>query len=242
MESGIVEFKTRIATFKCYKNDDAFFNALIRGYSYEEDIIVHFLVKYFINANVILDIGGHIGSHSILYSILNKNATIHVFEPQQKIYDLLTDNININNCSNIKHYNCAVGHSNINCNMSAMVLDGYNHKVEYGTDNKLNLGGLQLGLDGESVNMITIDSLNLEDCNFIKIDVEGAENLVINGALNTIKKYHPTIFFECTDKLLNNETISILNGNNIKSSVEQLEELNYKILNVDKHNKIAIYN
>ena len=33
-------------------------------------------------------------------------------------------------------------------------------------------------------------------CSFIKIDVEGAEYLVLSGARATLKRYHPTIWFE----------------------------------------------
>lgn len=43
---------------------------------------------------------------------------------------------------------------------------------------------------GEKVAMISIDSLNLESCDFIKIDAEGYEPLVIAGAglLSALKR------------------------------------------------------
>ena len=46
------------------------------------------------------------------------------------------------------------------------------------------------------VELITIDSLNLDKLDFIKIDVEGYEPLVIEGGINTIKKYKPIITLE----------------------------------------------
>ena len=42
----------------------------------------------------------------------------------------------------------------------------------------------------------TIDSFNFVDVDFIKIDVEHFEMNVCLGAVNTIKKYMPTIYFE----------------------------------------------
>jgi FkbM family methyltransferase len=46
------------------------------------------------------------------------------------------------------------------------------------------------------INVITIDSLHLEKLDFIKLDVEGYEINVIEGAINTIKKHRPIITLE----------------------------------------------
>jgi hypothetical protein len=46
------------------------------------------------------------------------------------------------------------------------------------------------------VKQITIDSLNLDHCDLMKIDVETYECNVIEGAINTIEKYKPEIFLE----------------------------------------------
>jgi FkbM family methyltransferase len=191
-------------------------------------------------SKVIVDIGGHIGSHSILYSKLNQDCIIHTFEPQKRIYDLLVENVKLNSCKNIITYNNAVGNMNQICNLSKKIYDGYNCDVEYGSNRMINLGGMQLGLDGENVNMLTVDTLNLICCDFMKIDVEGAEHLVIYGARDTIKKYRPVVFFECTSKRLDESTITKLDGSLITSTIEQLCELQYKIYDVDDCNKIAI--
>ena len=61
----------------------------------------------------------------------------------------------------------------------------------------MNYGGVGLGENGQNIQMITIDSLQLTKCDFIKIDVEGYEEHVINGGINTIKKYKPIIVLEC---------------------------------------------
>lgn len=238
---SISTFNTEYAIMQSYSNDDAFCNEMKKGKMFEQDLIIHNLLQYITKSSVILDIGGHIGSHSILYSKFNSNCQIYTFEPQKKIYELLNENIIKNNCKNIKTFNNAVGHMKGPFKLSSMIGDGYNHSVEYGTDTILNLGGMQLGTDGEEVEMITIDSLELPSCDYIKIDVEGAENLVIYGGRNTIQKYHPTIFFECTTKLLNEDTINMMQVSHIPSSIKILEDINYTITNVDINNKIAIY-
>jgi hypothetical protein len=48
----------------------------------------------------------------------------------------------------------------------------------------------------------TLDSFNIQNVSFIKIDVEGFERSVLSGAINTIIKYTPTILIEiwCTSE------------------------------------------
>jgi FkbM family methyltransferase len=46
------------------------------------------------------------------------------------------------------------------------------------------------------VNVTTIDSYRFEGVDFIKIDTEGNELNVLKGAIETIKKYKPIIYYE----------------------------------------------
>ena len=52
----------------------------------------------------------------------------------------------------------------------------------------MNWGGLALGScsEGEEVEVITIDSLKLSACDFIKVDVEGMELPVLQGAAENL--------------------------------------------------------
>src|SRR5262249_3119986 len=60
-----------------------------------------------------------------------------------------------------------------------------------------NFSGLALGGDrGEEVPVITIDSLNLPRCDFLKIDVEGMELAVLRGARQTIEKCRPILYLD----------------------------------------------
>lgn len=53
--------------------------------------------------------------------------------------------------------------------------------------------------DGDEVDAITIDQLNLNSCDVMKIDVEGFEFEVLEGANTTIDKFNPVIFYEAQD-------------------------------------------
>ena len=74
-------------------------------------------------------------------------------------------------------------------------------------------------VDGDDVDVITIDSLNLNP-DFIKLDVEGMELKVIIGGLNTINKYHPALMVEMNG-------LSERYGNSDQDLVEFLNNIGY---------------
>lgn len=237
-------YRTKFGNVTCYQNDIVFSSHLRKGVMYEEELIMNKIIPILKQKNkklVILDIGGHIGTHTIIYSQL-LDCEIHTFEPQKKIFNILNKNIIDNSLSNCKIYNCAVGHKTTTTTMSSMLYDGYDCKIEYDTNKILNYGGIGLGQNGEMVQMIHIDQLDLKACDYIKIDVEGAEILALIGAKNTIEKYKPIIWYEHTDKIVSQEMIDSLHIDfEIPSVNDFLLSLGYKIYHLDQQNLIAIY-
>ena len=69
----------------------------------------------------------------------------------------------------------------------------------YVDDKRLSNSGLQNLVDGQKIQVpvVTIDSFNYKDVGFIKVDTEGTELDVLQGAINTIDKYLPTCMIEC---------------------------------------------
>jgi len=244
MTSLVESFPTKYGNISCYLNDIVFSSFLRKGQIYEEDLITKYIIPI-LNSDdstkLILDIGGHIGTHSILYSKM-VNCNILTFEPQHKIYNILKHNIDSNNIKNCKIFNNAVGHANMKTNLSNMLYDGYNLEIQYDTTTIFNYGGIGLGKNGEDVNMITIDSLNLEMCDYMKIDVEGAEILVLIGAQNTIQKYKPLIWFEKTDKCVSPEMKESMGIDfELPDTFEFLTNLGYRFHNLNNDNIIAYH-
>jgi len=66
--------------------------------------------------------------------------------------------------------------------------------------------------------------LKIKKVNLIKIDVEGAESLVLKGALKTLKNSHPKIIFEAWDK------------EHLDKVKKILKPFNYKIKKMDNFN------
>ncbi len=72
------------------------------------------------------------------------------------------------------------------------------------------------------VNVNTLDSYNFENVSILKIDVQGYEPRVLDGAKETINKNKPTIFIEVEEPQLN------VYGMESKDIFERLDALGYE--------------
>jgi hypothetical protein len=69
-------------------------------------------------------------------------------------------------------------------------------------DRPHDTGGVHICGDGY-LPLLSIDSLNLPECDLIQLDVEGYELNALLGAVETIKKYKPALCIEFCEKWLN---------------------------------------
>ena len=118
-------FTTSYGLITLYKNETYIINDFKRG-SYW-DINSLNMLKSYINPNRnILEIGGHCGTSSIVYSsFLNDENKVYVYEPQLNMYNLLVKNINQNNLQNkIIPFNSGVFCYNGEGRMNDIDLDG----------------------------------------------------------------------------------------------------------------------
>lgn len=142
------------------------------------------LIKQFINEDsVVLDVGANIGTHSVP---LSKYAgTVHAFEACFENYAMLCRN-SPRSCN----YHCAV--SNYSGQAKVKNLD----LTTEGNYGKVTTSRFENG----NVSAISIDSLELPRVNFIKVDVEGNEPNVLQGAYTTVRRDKPHILIEAQDE------------------------------------------
>ena len=144
---------------------------------------------------VIYDVGANLGVFSTLFSKLaGNNGSVYCIEPNPLCLYFLRLNLWTNNCKNVTIL--PVGLSDLNMDV----------------DFTINYGNSNLGLTNQAifyqskighnikVQCVSLDSLiseyDLLPSNFIKIDIEGAEEFAIIGMINTIEKYHPYLLLE----------------------------------------------
>ena len=194
-------FTTTYGLITLYKNEVYIGNEFKSGHYWDIDTLLK-LREYIDPNRNILEIGGHCGTSTIVYSsFLHNEKKVYVYEPQRNMYNLLVHNIIQNNLQDkIKPYNLGVFCFEGNGKMNGIDLDGGGGVVakRYDEENNLacNFGGIGLGNDGEDIGLTTIDNMELDDIGYIHCDAQGAENFIFSKGLETITKYRPVIFYE----------------------------------------------
>jgi len=137
----------------------------------------------------VVEVGANIGTHTVeLSRLVGPTGSVHAFEPQRLVFQCLCANLALNQCSNVFGYQAGVGDHRGEI---------YVPRLSYESSN--NFGGLSLSTaqtDGERVALQRIDDLELPGCDFLKIDVEGMECQVLDGARETIGKHRPIMYLE----------------------------------------------
>ena len=194
-------FVTNYGTITLYQNEVYIGNSFKNGYYWDIETL-QLLKKYIPSDRDILEIGGHCGTSSIIYaSYLNEGKKLYVYEPQKKMYDLLVKNIHQNHLQNkILPFHSGVFCYEGNGTMNDTDLDGGGGNVEkrYNEENNLqcNFGGISLGNKGESIQLTTIDSMNLQNIGYIHCDAQGAESFIFSKGLETLRRCRPVILYE----------------------------------------------
>jgi len=180
---------------------------------------------------IMLDIGAHSGTYTIALSNYNKH--IYSFEPQKMTYYALCGSVALSNLRNITCYNYGLGSQEqvgikdlfivSNDGGGSTIIDNNQENLQIGNQNN-NQNNIQNNtLVTEKIEIKTLDSFNIFNIGFIKIDVEENELNVLYGSIETLKNSnYPTILFEC------NKNKSI----NCKELFDFLNNLSYKTVSI----------
>jgi len=147
-------------------------------------------IDTFPNNSILWDVGANIGLYSI-YAAASKNCNVVAFEPSVFNLELLARNISLNNLQDkITIFPLALSNK-LNANRMRLTT------VEWG--GALSSFGEKIGWDGKQINDIfsystygcSLDQgniiFNLQKPDFIKMDVDGIEHIILEGGQNILK-------------------------------------------------------
>ena len=199
---------------------------------------------------VLYDIGANIGLYSIYHSLLN-NSKSYAFEPSVFNLIQITKNININGCNQLISLI-----SNPLSNVNSLENFNYSSSIEGGA---LSSFGVNFNFEGNMIDKklsvkklgFTLDELvyggHLRDKpNFIKIDVDGIEHLILQGAKKTLKSSNClSVLVELNDSFKEQHDISTSILKECGFKLEEKEKSIYASENKgfeDTYNQIWIKN
>lgn len=150
------------------------------------------------DASIIFDVGAQFGQTALEYSKRFKNSRIYSFEPFNESFEIMRDNVMKE--PNVRIYNIgfgdAIGKKEINSNTFSAtnsILDTDDKAASTWGDNLLET------IKKTEVNITTIDKFTEEQkiktIDILKIDVQGYEFKVLEGARNLILKNEIKIIY-----------------------------------------------
>ncbi|MDD4973624.1 MAG: FkbM family methyltransferase [Bacteriovorax sp.] len=166
-------------------------------YHYEENLKSE-IIQHFRADGVFVDVGANIGLISLFVSKFFPVAQIYSFEPGEVTHHCLDLSIAKNKIKNIEL---------IKKGLSNQVSEGVSFFID-----PTSTGGSSLVIDKnkdnsqrpiEKILLTTLDTFVNEKKivpTLIKIDVEDAEEMVLEKAVETIEKYHPVFIVESNNK------------------------------------------
>jgi FkbM family methyltransferase len=201
-------------------DSDSFYTQRLKAGPYQKQNLIH-LRELCPNPRKILDIGMNIGMNTWEYATFAQE--VHGFEPVPTTYQVALDNIALNQhhqnsstgwwkdpttgqwaslavTGKIHTYNVALGPTASSIEMHIKKNDGHNrvandgYTTPSGRPVKTNTGYQRV-----TVPQLTLDSYGFTDVDIIKIDVEGYELQVLEGAIQTIANNRPIVQIECVE-------------------------------------------
>ena len=169
-------------------------------------------------AGVVFDVGANVGFFTLKFARwLGPGGQLLALEPEP---------------ANVEHLRAALRRSPPACAVTVIAAAAADHAgVARLALNPYHPGDHKLAADGLSVTLTTIDdevqSRALTRVDFIKIDVQGAEALVLAGAEHTLARWRPALYVEVDDANLRRY------GSSAAALLEHIQQRGYQLHRLD---------
>ena len=184
---------------------DTFVGATLLMYGEYEKYETELFKNLVRSGMVVVDIGANIGYYTLIAAkLVGSKGVVYAFEPEPRNYELLCKNIVTNGYHNVVAINKAVSNTSGKAKLYVVKAVGDASSLARG-----NVLTYSKNVDCLEVETITLDdfferTVGDDRIGLVKIDVEGAEGLVLSGAERVLRNNSLKILMEFIPDLLRN--------------------------------------
>ena len=214
-ERGIVE--TEVNGIK-YKLDlSEYIDSYIYNGNYEMDSN-KLVKKYVKHGMIVMDAGANMGYFTLMFAKIVGTGRVYSFEPSVPVFKKMEENIKLNGFRNIIAENKAL--SDVDKIDEGNFVYSFKH------------GGNYTAKKEEKCEFITLDKYfkdnDIQGLDFAKIDIDGFEEKMIRGSIETLKRFKPILLLEVSISYLQPKAVLI-------SMLELLKSIGYGLY--DEHER-----
>jgi FkbM family methyltransferase len=232
--------------------DKRFIPIEILNFKATEAVERELILKLVSHCKVVVDVGANIGWYTINLGKLENVEKVFAFEPIPYTFEYLKKHVTLNGVSNAEIFNCGLS-------SEVGQREFFWTTEETGSSSMANIR------ERTAINVVKCELNTLDNfmksrnvsVDFLKIDVEGAELFVLQGAKNSIERYKPVIFAELLRKWAGkfnyhpNDVIQLLESSGYSTFVasegklkrfglvdEKTVDTNFFFLHADHHRQL----
>ncbi|MFA7201421.1 MAG: FkbM family methyltransferase [Candidatus Paceibacterota bacterium] len=140
------------------------------------------------NGDYVIDAGCNIGLFSVVAAKLTgPSGKVFAFDPIAEVLSYAQRNVHVNDLQNVQFISQALGEKDTDISMSIDLADSFEGSSKYIRRSGVTRTIIQTKLDS------FVSSYAIERIDFIKADIEGAENDLLLGSKSVIQKFLPTL-------------------------------------------------
>lgn len=163
-----------------------------------EVMIFHLLLN---SQSNVVEVGANLGLHTVPIAKAVPQGKVFAFEPQRIIYQQLCCNLALNNLTNVYSYRLGVSDTNTQMLIDSCHYDTFWNYGSFSLDKGFSTeDDFAEPIQKEPIDIIKLDDFapiaRLDSLDLLKIDAEGFDVNVLNGAIDIITRLQPFVFVE----------------------------------------------
>ncbi len=226
------EMRTRQYRLLAVPNRSNLTRAVIRR-GYWEPLATEVFTELLRPGSFVIDAGANFGHYALTAAnIVGPNGFVVAFEPHAETYRLLSANAELQTVGNLECVNAGLGDTNGEITLYTDTENPGGHSFfEWNVRRSEN--------SGHSVTVWALDNYLKDQAenrsvDVLKLDVQGFEMNVLNGARQTIETHKPAVLCEVTPDALRNA------GTSHAELIQFFEEFNYRATIIDSTNDLLV--